>query len=334
MPVITTPRRLVERSELYHQLASLTSAGVGLMQGIEHLRRNPPHRALRRPLELLVQHISQGSSFSEALRCSGGWMPPFDLALLEAGERSGRLDGCFRLLADYYRERAQLARSIISALLYPVALLHFALMIFPVSALQGLILRSELGPFVVQKLMILLPAYLLVFVGVYLCQSQRSEVWRSLLEASTQWVPLLGKARRNLALARLSAALEALINAGVSILEAWELGADASGSPALRRLVRSWKPHLQAGVTPAEAVTGSPAFPELFASQYHTGEVSGKLDETLRRLHLHYQEEATRQLRTVAQWAPKLCYIGIMLYIAWQIVQFWLGYFAQINQLL
>ena len=38
-------------------------------------------------------------------------------------------------------------------------------------------------------------------------------------------------------IARLAAALEALISAGVNIIEAWDLAADASGSPALRRAV-------------------------------------------------------------------------------------------------
>ena len=29
-----------------------------------------------------------------------GWLPAFDIALLHAGEHSGRLDACFRLLGD------------------------------------------------------------------------------------------------------------------------------------------------------------------------------------------------------------------------------------------
>src|SRR5436190_418415 len=55
----------------------------------------------------------------------------FDIALIEAGEQSGRLEACLQLLADYYRDRAQLARQVISDLAYPVALFHFAIFIFP-----------------------------------------------------------------------------------------------------------------------------------------------------------------------------------------------------------
>src|SRR5262249_21070287 len=144
-------------------------------------------------------------------------------------------------------------------------------------------------------------------------------------------VPLLGKARRYLALARLSAALEALLSAGVTIIEAWELAATASGSPALRRLVVGWRPLVDAGQTPSEVVNASRRFPELFANQYATGEVSGKLDDALRRLHQYYQNEGSRKLHALAQWTPRAIYLCVMLLIAYKIIMFWTGYFKDVS---
>ena len=134
-----------------------------------------------------------------------------------------------------------------------------------------------------------------------------------------------------MALSRLAAALEALLSAGVTVVEAWELAAAASGSPALRRTVLAWRPRVQGGQTPAEAVSASPRFPELFANQYATGELSGTLDDTLRRLHRYYQEEGSRKLHTVAQWTPRAIYFAVALMIAWRVVGFWTGYFKQIG---
>ena len=138
-------------------------------------------------------------------------------------------------------------------------------------------------------------------------------------------------ARSNLALARLSIALESLLNAGVSIIEAWELAAAASGSPALSRAVLSWRAEVRVGQTPAEAVRASRAFPELFSNLYSTGEISGQLDDTLRRLYQHYQEEAVRQMRFVAEWMPRLVYLLVVVFIAFQIISFWSAYFTQIG---
>src|ERR1051326_3573311 len=140
MPLIVTPRQLSQRSELYHQLASLISAGVTLISGLEMVRNSASARSLRKPLASLIEDLKQGSTFSESSRrLSRSWLPTFDLALLEAGENSGRLDLCFRFLADYYGERARLARQVMSDLAYPAFILHFAALIFPVGMLTRLV---------------------------------------------------------------------------------------------------------------------------------------------------------------------------------------------------
>ena len=77
----------------------------------------------------------------------------------------------------------------------------------------------------------------------------------------------------------------------------------------------------------------SGAFPELFTSLYSTGELSGQLDDALRRLYRHYQEEASRKLHLAAQWAPRLIYMIVLLAVAYQIVSFWSGYYSQMNEL-
>src|SRR5438067_2533296 len=140
------------------------------------------------------------------------------------------------------------------------------------------------------------------------------------LRRVAQWLPGF-----DIALSRLAAALEALLGAGVTVIEAWELAATASGSPALRRTVQAWRPLVNAGQTPAEAVSASTRFPEMFANQYNTGEVSGTLDDTLRRLHNYYQQEGSRKLHAVAQWTPRAVYFLIMMMIAVYVVRFWMG---------
>jgi type II secretory pathway component PulF len=66
------------------------------------------------------------------------------------------------------------------------------------------------------------------------------------------------------------------------------------------------KPRLQAGETPSEAISAQRIYPELFTTSYRTGEVSGQLDDALRRLYRHYMESATAGLQRLAAWMPKL----------------------------
>jgi type II secretory pathway component PulF len=334
MALIVTPRVLAQRAELYQQLASLLSAGVGMLQALELLHRNPPARSFREPLAQTRSRIQEGHTFAESLARQGAWIPPFDLALIQAGEKSGRLAECCRLLSTYYEERAQLIRRVIGDLAYPLLIIHFAVLIFPTSQLTGLLQNLSPLQFVQGKLALLLPAYAFIGALIYAAQAKRAEPFRAAVERALAIVPLIGSARSHLALARLSAALEALISAGVTIIEAWELAANASGSPAIRRTVQRWRHALESGETPGELLSNSPVFPELFSNLYATGELSGQLDETLRRLHRHYQEEGSRKLHLVARWAPMLVYLIVVLVIAYQVVSFWAGYYQNIGDVL
>ena len=123
------------------------------------------------------------------------------------------------------------------------------------------------------------------------------------------------------------------LNAGVPIIGAWELAATASGSPALRRLVHSWRPRLDQGSTPSDLVSESSQFPTVFRNLYHTGEISGQLDETLKRMHAMYLEEGVRRMRLVARWGPQIVYFGVAIYVAFKVISFYMGYFKMINDI-
>jgi type II secretory pathway component PulF len=335
MPLIVTPGQLAKRAELYQQLGQLTAAGVGVLAALEMLRRKPPAAAFRPPLQLVLTALGNGQTFTNAMRTPPGWLPEFDLALLQAGEHTGRLDASCRQLAAYYFDRARLARTMISQLLYPAGLVHLAVFVFVVVlpwAAGGLNFDASLALLFVKAGLVLLPLYTGTALLLYLLQSRHGEAWRATVEAVLYPLPVLGTARHQLALARLAAALEALVSAGVNIVEAWQLAAEACGSPALRRIVAGWPAELAQGHTPAQIISGTPRFPEMFANLYTSGEVSGKLDESLRNLARYYQEEGTRRLQLLATLVPKAIYLAVMLIIAWQIIQFYSNYFNQINE--
>ncbi len=307
------------------------SAGIPIVRALEQIERRPPASAYHQPLQRLLNEIAKGATLAESLQRLD-WLPAFDLALIGAGEQSGRLDTCFRLLADYYNDRARVIKQVISQLIYPVGLIHMAALIFfivlPFAASQ---FNASLTLLFAKAALILSPLYGAVALMIYATQSKHGENWRARIESLLRPVPILGTARHYLALSRLAAALEALISAGVNIFEAWDLAATASGSPALRRAVADWKPRVVAGQMPSEAVRLCPLFPETFANLYASGEISGKLDDSLRHLNRLYNEDGSRKLNAFATWTPRLVYMLVALFIGYKIIQFYTGYFNQIS---
>ncbi len=329
MPVLVTPGFLSNRGEFYFQLATQVEAGLPLVQALGNQLANPLSPSFRAPLTATIARLEQGSSLTEALEAAN-WLPVFDLSLIRAGEESGRLDECFRSLAGYYRERTELSKRVIAHSIYPILVLHVAIIVFPPQALVDLI-QGDPMPYLIQKLSILGTIYAAGLFFLHVVQREGGHGWQSLMERLLHRIPLLGSARRNLAFGRLAMALEALITAGVGIVQAWPAAARASGSPAIARAVAKAHPKMEHGWMPSDTLRELGIFPSHFLGLYQTGEQSGKMDETLRRLHTHYQDEGFRKMKHFAFWAPNVAYGVVAIFVAIYIIKFFLQYFKMIE---
>src|SRR5215469_4770059 len=112
--MIFFPGQLKRRAELYHQLGSMITAGVPLIQALKMTASNQSLRASKKTIDVLIGHLQNGLSFGDSLAHVKGWMPEFDIALLSAGEHVGRLDASFKQLANAYEMRASIIREAIA----------------------------------------------------------------------------------------------------------------------------------------------------------------------------------------------------------------------------
>jgi type II secretory pathway component PulF len=101
----------------------------------------------------------------------------------------------------------------------------------------------------------------------------------------------------------------------------------------LDREISQWREQIEAGVRPSELLRDNRRFPAVFANLYATGEASGQLDDHLGRINTYYQESGTNTLRQVSAWTPRILYLVIAVWIGYQIVSFYAGYFRNIFEL-
>lgn len=333
MPLIITPGHLSLRGEFYYQLGSQIEAGLSLIPALRNHLKSPLAASFRRPIENLILYLEEGAPLAESMEALDGFLPEFDLALIRAGEESGRLDACFRTLADYYRERAELTKRIIANLIYPLAVLHMAILVFPPQSLVSVI-NGDVMPWILQKLAIFVPLYAVSFVTLVVTTREGGHRWSSVMEKIFHVAPFLGKARRELAFSRLCLALESLINAGVGVVQAWPIAAKACGSPAIQRAVTKALPLMQDGHMPADVIRKHSVFPTYFTGLYQTGEASGRMDHMLNRMRAHYHEEGFRNMKLFSFWAPNAVFGVVAIFVAIFIVRFYMAHFKNISDVL
>jgi len=330
MHAVLTPSRMRRYAAFFHEMAQMLRSGMPVITALEIWAKSVKGAAFRRALDTVLRELRSGATLAESLRAAPGWLSPLDNALLEAGEKSGRLVECFEVLSQYYSDRAALVSEALSGLAYPALILAFAWLIFPLHLLQALVWQGAWKAFLAQKLGLLVPVLAAAWLAAFLAQSRRGETVRGLWELILEAIPLVSQARRSLLYARVLTALEALLEAGVPVDQAWLLAAEASGSPRLRRIVARAMARVREGVEPGEALAQEKAFPEMFLAQYRTGEISGRLDESLRYLRDYYQDRGRRLARELAVWTPRLIYLIVLGVGAYQVLSFWLGYYGRL----
>lgn len=348
---MVTPGQLARRAQLFNQLGTSLGAGLTLIKSLELAVRTRSTGVAPQKTQQLIHFLQQGDTFANAMQRLSGQLPAdhmhspvkvsrgqfflseFDRALLTVGEETGRLDSSFKTLARHYETQARIVRETIAKLAFTLITLHFFLLIFPLGFLTEFVLGivnsdyQRCLPFVIEKIVAFGCLYAVIFGVFFAGQGNRSEGFKSFIESIFSWTPGLGKALKYLALARLATALHALQRAGVSVPKSWELGAQACGSPKLKKAILLWMPELQHGTTPAEMIAQIPYFPEMFTQLYASSELTGSQDDTLQRLEVYFEEEGFRKLQTFATLLSLAIYLLIAGVIGYNIIRFWLNYY-------
>jgi general secretion pathway protein F len=110
------------------QLALLVEAGLTLEAALQTLGEDA-NKAVARFAANLRSSISAGQSFAEALERHPSIIEPAYVAMVRAGEASGKLGGALRAIVEDRTRKDQLAERINSAIRYPLFLIASAISI-------------------------------------------------------------------------------------------------------------------------------------------------------------------------------------------------------------
>lgn len=335
MAFITTPGEIKNRADFFFQTSSMLDAGISLPRILQTLTTGSGSKQLREMSSRMSILVEQGHTYAEASHLEMHWASPFEKALIEAGETSGTLDRTLRQLGEYLDKKSSLLRQSIGYLIYPIMVVHVALFVFPINQIQGILVAGGIERLIMNKAITFGLLYAAVFGSIVMFQKSSSSAALRVKAAIFSWIPLLGSSLKELALARIAMALYALFNAGVPVGRSWALAAEAGSNAAICQEIEQWKPMIEdEGYAPSELLNASRSFPQYFISTYQTGETSGKLDDSLKRIEKHYSESGMNKLSHFSQWLPRVVYFFIVIAIAFQIISFYSGMFQQTNQFL
>ncbi len=311
----------------YSEMAKLLEAGFDIRKAAAVLMDTRLPRSQAVLLEDLNHGLEAGQSITAAFGKNPKTITELERNIIGAGERGGKLAPAFQHLADYFGMLASARREAVKSLIYPVVVLHLGVIIgnVPTALMKGDKTTGEiLGSLVVTLLMIYAAAFVVfLMVRAVLDKAPESPAVDRLINR----IPWIGKARRNLAMARFCKVYHSCVLAGISVSETALLASRAAHSGVIRaaglRLVKVAK----AGTALGPQFMADEAFPRAFARSYSTGEEAGTLDMDLARWSKVFQDDAESSAKTMSVMVPKVLYFLILGFVAWKIVGFYGGYY-------
>jgi type II secretory pathway component PulF len=153
-----------------------------------------------------------------------------------------------------------------------------------------------------------------------------------LLDRFLRPLPLLGATWVELDYWRLTRNLAMLSQTSLGVISSVRLCAETCRSPRLATALRHAANEAETRGAPlGPSLRASGEFPVELIALWQTGEQSGRLDETFRHLALLFKDRSQYRLREISRWTPRLAYLLVVLFMAFQILRLAGSYLYALN---
>ena len=302
------------------QLAGLVGSGLPLERALASLSSEAETEFERNLVAQLRAEVNSGSTFARALAQHPQEFSGIYVAVIGAGEQSGKLGLVLEHLANDLEDQQALHAKLLGAALYPAIVSAVALCIvlflvtYVVPQVASVFAGSKRALPLLTVLMLALSDFvrsyglwllLLVAAGALAAQrALRVPALRYRFDAAWLELPVLGRLSRSYNAARFASTLAMLAAAGVPILKALQAASDTLSNEAMRADAQEALVAVREGAPLASALSQKKRFPGLLSMFARLGEQTGQLPAMLQRAAQQLSSEVQRramQLATVLE---------------------------------
>jgi type IV pilus assembly protein PilC len=332
------------------QLATMISSGMSILRALYVLEAQTEGKFLKETLVAVRKDVEAGISLSDAMARHPKVFSPLFVAMTQAGEAGGVLEGALMRVADQLEKDASLRRQIKSAMVYPTLVIIFAvgvmmaLVAFLVPVFEGVFKQfgGEL-PSITKVSVFLSHAvtgyWWLIFMlagGTAFAFLQ----WKKSSWGRPQWdhfrlhIPMkIGTIVQQVAVARWSRTLSSLTSAGVPLLLALDITGRTGGNVAVEDAMEGVIASVKRGGTIAAPLAQAPIFPTMVTHMVGVGEETGALDAMLDKVAEFYEDQVEASVKALTSILEPIMIVVIGGIVGFIVVSMYLPLFTVYNNI-
>jgi type IV pilus assembly protein PilC len=350
MPTFGTPKVPTKDIAIFfRQFSVMIDAGLPLVQCLEILAGNQENITFQKTLTGVRTTVEGGATLAAAMRLYPKVFDDLTTNMVEAGEAGGILDTILQRLAVYVEKAVKLKGAVKSALVYPVTVITFALLIvaallkFVVPIFKNLFASLDVALPLMTRVVIGLSnivgqfwwLMLLVIVSVVMAvkYTRQTPKGRYFFDALLLKLPVVGMLLRKIAVARFTRTLGTLITSGVPILDGLQITARTSGNAVLEEALMKVRKAIEEGRTIVDPLREAGVFPNMVCQMIGVGEATGAMDTMLQKIADFYEEEvdvATGDMLTLLE-PIMIGFLGVL--VGGIVISLYLPLFSLIGKL-
>jgi type IV pilus assembly protein PilC len=331
------------------QFSVMIDAGLPLVQCLEILASQQQNQKFAAALKGVCASVESGATLANSLRLYPKMFDDLYTNMVEAGESGGILDGILRRLSTYIEKSVKLKRAVVSAMIYPVAVMLIAggvvfLLLWKVVPIfaelfKGLGAALPLPTRLVIAMSHAVAQYGWVFIGAVVALAfllkkyYATEGGRMMIDRLTLRIPVLGMVMRKIAVARFTRTLGTLITSGVSMLEAMEITARTAGNAVIERAILNVRVGVERGETIVDPLRATDVFPNMVVQMIGVGEQTGALDTMLQKVADFYEDEVDAAVSDLLTAMEPLIILFLGAVVGGVVISMYLPLFSLIGKL-
>jgi len=297
----------------FRQFSILLGSQVPIVESLMTLSSQTKNLELKEIISDIAKEVDAGSPLSKALLKYPNVFSPFYVAMIKAGEASGKLSQSLSSLANHLEREYNLRGKVRGAMIYPTLVFIVFLIILGVMAFSVLpsfekILKERqveipfptkvilfLSKFLRERFLILALVFAIFFILIFY-YSKTKEGKKNFDKIFLKF-PFFGEISKQSILSRFAGNLSTLTSAGLTVTEALEIVEEIVGNEVYKSAISKMKEGVKRGETISSISSLYPElFPPLFTQMVSVGEKTGTLTNCFLAISNFYQSEAEKSI--------------------------------------